>query len=180
MVRAQGPPDPFSTVGLNGTQRNIPSFIRSAGGVGVSSSSGASDFSGRTMNTGMLVSSSARNESYAGTSSGQPQHPTKWINFNHSSQDSAVLSFACQFVNSTNESEALSTSKTFLNPHSSLISSNHHSLSSTNCVAWEPSKTIQQWSIDHWIRLKFVVIYFIRASFSWLPSIVDSLSILDH
>jgi len=79
MVRGPGPHDPFSTVGgLGSTQRNVPSFIRSAAGPGASAnSSGTSDFSGRTVNTAMLVSSSARNESYAGTSSGQPQHQAK-------------------------------------------------------------------------------------------------------
>ena len=72
MVRAQGPLDPFATVGAaGGLGRNVPSFIRSQGGHGVASSGAASDFSGRTMNTAMLASSN-HNDSLAGTSSGQP------------------------------------------------------------------------------------------------------------
>jgi hypothetical protein len=71
-VRGHGPADPFATVGAaGGLGRNVPSFIRSQGGHGVASSGAASDFSGRTMNTAMLASSS-HNDSLAGTSSGQP------------------------------------------------------------------------------------------------------------
>jgi len=76
MVRGHGPADPFATVGgMGGSQRNVPTFIRSSGGNGVSGRSAASEFSGMTMNTAMLVSSSSnRHDSYAGSSSGQPQN----------------------------------------------------------------------------------------------------------
>lgn len=49
-------------------------FIRSSGGNGNSGSNMASEFSGRTMNTAMLASSTHQNESFAGSSTGQPQN----------------------------------------------------------------------------------------------------------
>ena len=79
MVRGHGPADPFATVaGMGGGQRSVPTFIRSSAANAVSGSSAASEFSGMTMNTAMLASSSSnRHESYAGSSTGQPQNSKK-------------------------------------------------------------------------------------------------------
>ena len=44
---------------------------------GNSGSNAPSDFSGRTMNTAMLAASTIRNESFAGSSTGQPQNFNK-------------------------------------------------------------------------------------------------------
>ena len=79
MVKGHGPADPFATVGgMGGVQRSVPTFIRSLAANAASGSSVASEFSGMTMNTAMLASSSSnRHESYAGSSTGQPQNSKK-------------------------------------------------------------------------------------------------------